>query len=1229
MDNTTEELTVNTLEVQQYKISPAVKDILSKNSVQEVRNIYKKNSENFPVWLDSTNHARKLIDNTSEAISKLHELKSLLSTYKINAASKNATSEISTNASYSSNTLQKINNNSASIQKNVSYNHALDSNEIKIHSDLDTDVILMAAAEIKILTDTTEQIYVYLEKSLFTQAAFSYSRAQKVYTHLTGKLSLPAEKNIQLNSKINLIDHFPIINQQWAIISRLKCQITDKCTEFIKNGALEKNTDDVCSAICALLILNSNKIDQTCEKYLGYVFDEIISSMNSFTFNNSSGKNSALIYKYVKKLVCLIELSIAQFTQLFICRTFTKNSDDTQIKSSLVIQNLLSFSQNSTFNDKMPIVDSPQNEKNHQNNGNIQNLGISVDSKRNENNDEKILGWVARRRSSLTQGQLIFTKKESHYDNGYQLANFLPEILKNYTPTLSHLSLPHYMKYSRDANDENSKKIDSPELTHDLVYDLLVSGEDNTLIHNQLSISILNSWILYLQKLQNQSEILILSYLKNIEANSKDIISAMIMLTRAASIKNNFPEDSIPNMYFSNNNFYLKECNLLELELANHSSGLIGSKNIKNTLRNVTFTLVVPSFDKYIYGKIKYSINYSLNIKPKEQIESWLRPEHDLHDEFPSINNTVWDTSFGTSNISNKNVPNSNENSTLSTADNSIDYFTTVNETKKLVDFYLNPHPKPIENIITSITSSIEISYAEIDEWKYILNTLCCNILKNNYRLKSLCSEVGILCTDLIQDLSNHINAKSRSIKLSITDVKSPSFNSSTVFKSSTSSGGESNPIGAKSAEDIMIVSYLLGYLSESLITLLSNQSITNLISSTLDECSSNYVDYNENVPLKQFILKDKDIASLKESLRKKMSGISTSLISSSKSLLKNVVDCISKSFILRYQGSFSEILYFNERFERLAGNMELVNHKSAKSEKVGNLSIKRDQLRNAANKYMSGLIKHGQNIISDREETSNLASKRRSSIRDFNKAKISGFSSKNSLSYLLDFSLISDGLISTSLPSPLISEVTLDMFYCLQSMFFGCTFEETRLTNYIVSTLAVSIEKTLSEFLVNLVEKKSRDFNETNILQLFIDVSYLSLVVAKLSSSSFGDNSEVPNKSSTIVNENIGGKNPDEAISPNYFCYGKLPFSIVFKCISDISSHRFSILEHPFKSILDQLLSNISMLNGTESSDNDDDISAQIDIDSINFDLPNASFEFNIGKLIESNSTFIKMFES
>ncbi|OMJ18154.1 hypothetical protein AYI69_g7148, partial [Smittium culicis] len=404
MDNTTEELTVNTLEVQQYKISPAVKDILSKNSVQEVRNIYKKNSENFPVWLDSTNHARKLIDNTSEAISKLHELKSLLSTYKINPASKNATSEISTNSSYSSNTLQKINNNSASIQKDVSYNHALDSNEIKIHSDLDTDVILMAAAEIKILTDTTEQ-----------------------------------------------------------------------------NGALEKNTDDVCSAICALLILNSNKIDQTCEKYLGYVFDEIISSMNSFTFNNSSGKNSALIYKYVKKLVCLIELSIAQFTQLFICRTFTKNSDDTQIKSSLVIQNLLSFSQNSTFNDKMPIVDSPQNEKNHQNNGNIQNLGISVDSKRNENNDEKILGWVARRRSSLTQGQLIFTKKESHYDNGYQLANFLPEILKNYTPTLSHLSLPHYMKYSRDANDENSKKIDSSELTHDLVYDLLVSGEDNTL----------------------------------------------------------------------------------------------------------------------------------------------------------------------------------------------------------------------------------------------------------------------------------------------------------------------------------------------------------------------------------------------------------------------------------------------------------------------------------------------------------------------------------------------------------------------------------------------------------------------------------------------------------------------------------------------------------------------------------------------------------------------------
>ncbi|OMJ07452.1 hypothetical protein AYI70_g12184 [Smittium culicis] len=1229
MDNIPEELTVNTLQVQQYNISPVVKDILSKNSVQEVRNIYKKNSENFPVWLDSTNHARKLIDNTNEAISKLDELKSLLSTYKNNPFSTNAPSDIIPKDSHSSKLLQKINHNSLSIQNDVLFNHDLDSNEIKNHFDLDTDMILMAAAEIKILTDTTEQIWVYLEKSLFTQAAFSYSRAQKVYTHLTGKLSLPAEKNIMLNSKINLLNHFPIINQQWAIISRLKFQITDKCTEFIKNGALEKNTDDVCSAICALLILNNNKIDQTCEKYLGYVFDEILSSMNSFTINNSSGKNSVLIYKYIKKLLCLIELSITQFTQLFMCRPYTKNSTDILTKPSLVIQNLLSFSINSTSNDKMPIENPPQNEKNLYHNGNIQNLGISVDSKRNENNDEKILGWVARRRSSLTQGQLIFTKKESHYDNSYQLSNFLPDFLKNYTPNLNHLSLPRYMKYSRDANDENPKKIVSPELSHELGYDFLVSGEDNTLMHNQLSKSILNSWIMHFQKLLKHSEILILSYLKTIEANPKDIISAIIMLTRAATIKNNFPEDSIPNVFFSNNNLYLKECNLLELELANHSSHLIESRNIKSSLRNVTFTLVVPSFDKYIYGKIKHSINHALTIKPKEQIESWLRPEHDLHEEVPSINNTVWNTSFGISNISNKNAPNSNENNAISAADNGIDYFSTVNETKKLIDFYLDPYPKPIEKIMTSIISSIEKSCSEIEEWRYILNTLSCNILNNNHRLKSLCSEVGILCVDLIEDLSNHLNSESRSIELSITNVESPSFNPPTAFISPTLSGGESNPIRSKSSEGISIASYLLGYLSESLITLLSNQSITKLISFTLDECSSNHVEYNENVPLKQFVLKDNDIASLKETLRKKISGISKSLISSSKSLLKNVVDSISKSFISRYQGSFSEILYFNERFESVAGNIELFNHKSDKTEKVENLTVKRDQLRNAANKYMSGLIKHGQNIISDREETKNLANKRKSSIREFNKAKISGFSSKNSLSYILDYSLISDGLSSTNLPSPLISEVTLDMFYCLQSMFFGCTLEETRLTDYLVSTLAASIEKNLSEYLVNLLEKKSRNINETNILQLFIDVSYLSLIVAKLGSSSFGDYSEVPNKSSTTAKEKIGRGYSGEAISPNHFVSGKLPFSNVFKSIADISSRQFSSLVHPFESILDQLLSNISKLKDNKSSDNDDDLSAQIDFDSINLVLPSASFEFNIGKLTESNSTFIKMFES
>ncbi|KAJ1663417.1 hypothetical protein IW140_005036 [Coemansia sp. RSA 1813] len=140
------------------------------------------------------------------------------------------------------------------------------------HEDPQT-AVYAAAAQIKVLIDTPEQIWKALEARHFLQAALLYMIACKIHQKLSAehRASTPSSGRRSefgdVQTKANPLPAFPVVERQWAAIASFREQITAKAHQLLETAdgvSVEANA----SAICAIALLEDVDAEMACTLFL-------------------------------------------------------------------------------------------------------------------------------------------------------------------------------------------------------------------------------------------------------------------------------------------------------------------------------------------------------------------------------------------------------------------------------------------------------------------------------------------------------------------------------------------------------------------------------------------------------------------------------------------------------------------------------------------------------------------------------------------------------------------------------------------------------------------------------------------------------------------------------------------------------------------------------------------------------------------------------------------------
>ncbi|KAJ2395424.1 hypothetical protein GGI23_004307, partial [Coemansia sp. RSA 2559] len=143
---------------------------------------------------------------------------------------------------------------------------------VDTHEDPQASVYA-AAAQIKVLIDTPEQIWKALEARHFLQAALLYMIACKIHQRLSAEhhASTPSSgrrsESGYTQARVNPLPAFPVVERQWAAIASFREQITAKAHQLLETAdgvSIEANA----SSICAIALLEDVDAEMACTLYL-------------------------------------------------------------------------------------------------------------------------------------------------------------------------------------------------------------------------------------------------------------------------------------------------------------------------------------------------------------------------------------------------------------------------------------------------------------------------------------------------------------------------------------------------------------------------------------------------------------------------------------------------------------------------------------------------------------------------------------------------------------------------------------------------------------------------------------------------------------------------------------------------------------------------------------------------------------------------------------------------
>ncbi|KAJ1800871.1 hypothetical protein LPJ59_000755 [Coemansia sp. RSA 2399] len=133
--------------------------------------------------------------------------------------------------------------------------------------------VYAAAAQIKVLIDTPEQIWKALEARHFLQAALLYMIACKIHQRLSAehRASTPSSGRRSdfgdTQARANPLPAFPVVERQWAAIASFRDQITAKAHQLLET-ADGVSIEASASSICAIALLEDVDAEMACTLYL-------------------------------------------------------------------------------------------------------------------------------------------------------------------------------------------------------------------------------------------------------------------------------------------------------------------------------------------------------------------------------------------------------------------------------------------------------------------------------------------------------------------------------------------------------------------------------------------------------------------------------------------------------------------------------------------------------------------------------------------------------------------------------------------------------------------------------------------------------------------------------------------------------------------------------------------------------------------------------------------------
>ncbi|KAJ2611426.1 hypothetical protein H4S08_003169 [Coemansia sp. RSA 1365] len=162
-----------------------------------------------------------------------------------------------------------------------------------------------AAAQVRVLVDTPEQVWKALAAGRFLHAALLYQIAQAIHTRL-GSQSRASTNDAGVDPLLA----FPVVERQWAAVAPFRTQISAKAQAALSSDSTDTTAST--GAVCAVTLLEDADAETACALFLSHRSQTLQPLLHAICDTKSDGLEIALV-KLLKQVLRILE----EFAEIF------------------------------------------------------------------------------------------------------------------------------------------------------------------------------------------------------------------------------------------------------------------------------------------------------------------------------------------------------------------------------------------------------------------------------------------------------------------------------------------------------------------------------------------------------------------------------------------------------------------------------------------------------------------------------------------------------------------------------------------------------------------------------------------------------------------------------------------------------------------------------------------------------------------------------------------------